>query len=203
MVITQLEELEKAKIRVYIDYNYAFLLYRKDIEVYSLQEGDDISEKVFEQIIEETVYRRSKQKALAILKFKDRTEQELRGKLSDTGYPEEVINRTIAYVTEYGYLNDTRYVTAFIRDRKNIKSKMVIKTQLLQKGAQKELIERILKEEYTFSESEVDPELQAIKKAVSKKTKNLDLLNIEEKQKLMASLYRKGFSFDNIKQTLK
>ena len=203
MVVTSLEEIDKNKFKVYIDYHYAFLLYRKDIEVYGLKEEEEITDWEFDKIIEDTVLRRAKQKALAILKFKDRTEQELRGKLSETGYPPEVIDRTITYVMEYGYLNDERFVGAFIRERKNTKSKMVIRMQLVQKGAKKELIDHMLQLEYEESEEGQDAEVIAIQRAIAKKTKNIDGLNFEEKQKIVASLYRKGFSIEKIKSELK
>ncbi len=202
MVVTQLEELEKSKFKVYIDYNYAFLLYRKDIEHYEVKEGCEIADYVYDKIIEDTVFRRAKQKALAVLKFKDRTEHELRGKLSDTGYPSEVIERTISYVKEYGYLSDERYIGAFVRDRMKVKSRRVIKTLLLQKGADKELVAQIMQEEYEQYDEEEDIEMQAIIKAVSKKTKNKDELTVQDKQKMIASLYRKGFELDKIKKVI-
>lgn len=203
MVVTQLEDLEKSKVRVYIDDEYAFLLYRKDIEEFGLKEGNEIIYDVYEKILTDTVYRRSKQKALAILKFMDRTELELRRKLSDAEYPKKIIDRTISYVIEYGYLNDERYALAYIRARMNTKSKLVIRTELLQKGISKDLTERILEEEYEQDEIGEDAEMTALRKAIAKKTKSVEDLNMEDKRKLMAALYRKGFDIGKIKQVLK
>lgn len=203
MVVTQLEDLEKSKVRVYIDDEYAFLLYRKDIEEFGLKEGNEIIYDVYEKILTDTIYRRAKQKALAILKFMDRTELELRRKLSDAEYPEKIIDRTISYVIEYGYLNDERYALAYIRARMNTKSKLVIRTELLQKGISKDLTERILEEEYEQDEIGEDAEMTALRKAIAKKTKSVEDLNMEDKRKLMAALYRKGFDIGKIKQVLK
>jgi regulatory protein len=203
MVVTQLEEIGQSKVNVYIDGDYAFLLYQKDIEKFGLIEGCEIASKIYEEIIEDTVFRRAKQKALAIPKFMDRTEQELRIKLTDAGYPENIVNRTISYIYEYGYLNDERYTITYVRSRMNTKSKLVIKTELLHKGIAKELVDRILQEEYENHEENEEPEdaeLIAIRKAVAKKTKALDTLSSEDKQKLIASLYRKGFDIGKIKQ---
>ena len=202
MVVTQLEELEKSKVKVYIDDTYAFLLYRKDIEAFGLKADTDISEAVYERILTDTVYRRAKQKALSILKFMDRTEQELRNKLSDAGYTNEIIDRTISYVMEYGYLDNERFASAFVRNRMKVKSRLVIKTELLQKGISKDLAERILEEEYEKDEMGEDAELAAIRKAVAKKTKSIEDLSMDDKRKLMASLYRKGFEIGKIKQVI-
>lgn len=201
MVITRLEEIEKAKFKVYVDDEYVFLLYRRDIEEYGLQEEWEISQSLYDKIIDETVLRRAKQKAVAVLKYKDRTEHELRGKLSDVGYPEIVIDKAISYVQEYGYLNDERYVNTFIKDRVNLKSKMVIKTKLFQKGINRDLIDSRM--EQVYEEAEIDSEALAIQKAILKKTKNIELLDANDIQKLVASLYRKGFSVEKIRKELK
>lgn len=201
MVITRLEELEKAKVKVYIDHSYAFLLYRNDIKHYQLAEGLEITSEVYDKIIEDTVYRRAKQKALAILNHMDRTEQELRTKLNETGYPEDVINRTISYVYEYGYLNDERFASYYVKSKKNFKSKLVIKNMLLQKGVSKEIIDRIFEAEYEGDSNE-DAEFIAITKFVTQKTKSRENLSYEEKQKIIASLYRKGFDLRKIKKII-
>ncbi|MDD3173738.1 MAG: regulatory protein RecX [Herbinix sp.] len=200
MIVTRLEELEQSKVKVYIDDSYAFLLYQKDIENFGLKEETVISQTCYEKILEDTVYRRAKQKALAILKFMDRTEQELRIKLTDAGYPEDIVKNTLAYVAEYGYLNDERYTASYVRARMNSKSKLVIKTELLHKGISKDIIDEIFQSEYDNTESNEDAELTAIRKAVAKKTKSPETLSPGEKQKLMASLYRKGFEIGKIKK---
>lgn len=201
MVVTRLELLEKAKVKVYIDEEYAFLLYQNDIKSYHLEEGSVLTSDLHDKIIEDTVYRRAKQKAIAVLKFMNRAEQELRRKLSEAGYTIQIIDRTIAYLYEYGYLDDERLAAAYVRTKMNTKSKLIIKTELLQKGISKEVIDQIFENEYNDSQGE-DAELVAIKKAIRKKAKSPEELNPQDKQKLMASLYRKGFDIGKIKQVL-
>lgn len=207
MVVTSIEEVEKSKIKVIIDDIYIYYLYQKEVNSFNIKVGMEITKESLEEILLDTVYRRAKQKALAILKFMDRTEQELRNKLSDAGYMSDIIDRTIAYVSEYGYLDNERYASAYIRARKNTKSRLAIRTELLQKGLSKELIERRMQEEYEVDEnaSEAeDAELIAIRKAVAKKLKGADEdLCPEEKKKIMASLYRKGFDIGKIRQVIK
>ena len=118
MIITRLEELEKARVKVYIDGEFAFLLYRKDIRQFELSEGAQISQTLYTTILEDTVIRRAKQKALAILKFMDRTEAELRKKLADADCTKEVIDRALDYVMGYGYINDERFAAAYYKVQK-------------------------------------------------------------------------------------
>ncbi|WP_097015616.1 regulatory protein RecX [Anaerocolumna aminovalerica] len=196
MIVTKLEELEKTKVKVYIDGEFHFLLYRKDIKIYKLQENEQISDKVYEEIIENTVLRRAKQKAMAILKYMDRSEQELRQKLKQADYTETIIEAAIEYVKKFHYLDDERYAMNYIRFKKNTKSKRQLQTELSQKGIRKEYIDLAFQEEY-------DDEELAIQKAVSKKTSDVDSLSQEEKMKLASSLYRKGFKMDLIQKYTK
>ncbi len=212
MIITKLEqpELEKkamgrasarsSKIKVYIDYDYAFPLEDKEREEYGLREDMELTEEVYLKLLWEMVFPRAKQKALSLLKFHDRTEAELVQRLKEEGYPELIIQRTIEYVSEYGYLNDVRYASNYINTRKSHKSKLILTAELTSKGISKEIIHQIFSAEY--EELKEDPELTAIRKAIRKKTADPNSLSREEKQKLMAHLYRKGFTAENIRKVL-
>lgn len=195
MIITKLEELEKGKVKVYIDEEYHFLLYQKDIRVKRLKENEVISDYDYNDIVINTVLRRAKQKAFAILKFMDRTEQELVTKLKQSEYTDVIIHSVLAYVKEYHYIDDARYAIAYIRTRKDSKSKRQLQMELKQKGIEKELIENAFHEEY-------DSEDIAVQKAITKKSKDVSNMTKEEKLKLSSSLYRKGYQLDLIKKYL-
>lgn len=201
MEITQIEKVTKTKMKIYIDGEYAFPLYQKDVYLLQLEEGMELPEKIHKEILEKIIFHRSKQKALSLLKTQDRTKVELQRKLLNAGYPEDIIERTIAYIDSYGYVNDERYASLYIRDRKHRKSKLALKMELSRKGISKEILDPIIEMEYREAGSE-DPEVIAIKKSIMKK--NMDIKNStrEEKQKLLASLYRKGFAIEKIKRII-
>lgn len=204
MIITDIKEInigrskKKTAYRIYIDYEYAFLLYKQDIKEYQIKIQTKITLELYDRIIEDTVYRRAKQKAMAILKHMDRTEKELYNKLEEAYYTDTIIERTIEYLKDYHYIDDERYASNYIRTRKNTISKLSIRTKLNQKGINKDILEKIINIEYDREASDTDPEIMAINKAILKKHKDITLLTQEEKQKLIASLYRKGFDLDNI-----
>lgn len=200
MHVTKLVEEDKSKIKVYIDEEYAFVLYKKDIIKYEIEEGKEISSETFHELLSDLVYNRAKQKALSLLKFSDRSEYEIRNKLSEAGYSQSVIENILSYLYEYNYLNDERFASNYIRIRKESKSKLLIRNELLSKGIDKCLIDRIVSEEYLSNDE--DPEEIAIRKAIAKKTSDPSDLTWEKRQKLIASLYRKGYDIEKIKQNL-
>ncbi len=209
MIITDIIELKigpskkKNAYKIYIDYDYAFLLYKQDIKKYQLEIDKEVTSELFDEIIEDTVYRRAKQKALAILKHMDRTEKELISKLKDAHYTDIIIEKTIDYLKGYSYINDERYASNYIRLKKSTLSILTIKTKLLQKGINKELLEKIIAIEYDLEDDDMDPEIIAINKAIQKKYKDITDINYDDRQKLKASLYRKGFDLDKINRCLK
>lgn len=201
MIITRLEEDKQSKIKVYIDDEYAFFLYRKEMDELHFTEGMELPDQLYEEIIEDIVSYRAREKVLAILRSMDRTEQELRRKLMEAGYTQDIADRAIAYAASYGYVNDERYASSYIRSRMKSKSKLTIRSGLLQKGVDREIIEKVFLEEYEAQEGE-DSEAEAILKAIAKKTKTPESLSYEEKQKLIAALYRKGFDLNKINRLL-
>ena len=193
MIITKLEEINKGKVKVYIDNEFHFCLYHKDLMVYQLAETDIISDLVYQDIYINVILRRAKQKALAILKYMDRTEQELILKLKQADYADNIISDVITYIKKYNYIDDLRYSANYIRFKKETKSKRQIYGELIQKGVEKEYIEQAFCEEY-------EDEDAALQKAIKKKTNNINNLTKEEKLKLISGLYRKGFQLDSIKK---
>lgn len=195
MIISRIEEVGRHKYKIYLDGEYAFILYTTDLRTYQIKEGEMLSTETYEEILLNTVYRRAKQKAMAILKRMDRTEQELRQKLAQDYYTEEQITVAMDYVKKYGYIDDERYVSNYINSKKNSKSRREIQYKLEQKGINRMLIQQYLEEE------EVDDET-AIVRAIKKKTDDVTQLDPEKKAKLIASLCRKGFSYEKIRKYL-
>ena len=58
--------------------------------------------------------REARRKALRLLEHMDRTEKGLRDKLTQSGFSETVSEDAIAYVKDYGYINDQRYAFNYI-----------------------------------------------------------------------------------------
>ncbi len=195
MEVTKLEKIDTKKTKVYLDGEYAFILYPQDLRKYKIVENAELSEEKYNEIMTETVIRRAKQKAMALLKRSDRTEKELRLKLKQNEYPEEAIEEAVAYVMKYGYVDDERYLENYVFYKKGSKSKRIMELELQQKGLSKEQIREQMEKE------EVNDE-EAIQKAIRKKIGTKTELSYEETQKVAAYLYRKGFKEEDIRKYL-
>ena len=203
MIITKLEEVGKQKINVYINEDLAFWLYKKEVALLNLKEEDIISAMKLEEIIESTVFYRCKLKAMQLLQHMDRTEKELKDRLIREAYPADIVDRTIEYVKSFHYIDDVRYAVSYIRLKSMTKSKKQINMGLYAKGIFEDTIEQAyaeLAESEDMLEGHEDAEIVAIRRIVHKKCSDLSTLTKEEKLKISASLYRKGFSSENIRK---
>ena len=133
--------------------------------------------------------------ALYLIEFRDRTEKELREKLTAKGYSEEHIEDTAEFLKSYGYLDDKRYASHFIHDAINLKKwgKIRIRTELLRKGIDREAVEFAIED--AFSEIEDDRVLSIMEK----RFKDSDYSNMKERTRIFNFFMRRGFTPDEIK----
>lgn len=133
--------------------------------------------------------------ALKVIGFKDRTEKEIREKLTQKGYDENIIEDETEFLKSYGFINDSRYAERFTHDAINIKKwgRTRIKTELLRKGINREIIENTIED--IFSELDDD----RLFTEMQKRFKSSDFSNIKERTRIFNFYLRRGFSPDEIK----
>ena len=197
MIVTKLESVTKTKYKVYLNEQFAFVLYKGELSRYKIQEGRDVSQEVIEQIKIEILAKRAKLRAMHLLNYMDRTEEQLRTKLKQDLYPEDIVEIALQYVKSFGYLDDHGYVRRYIESRQSSKSKLEIKMALLQKGVPQEMIQNALEECY-----EEQDEALSIQKLLEKKRFSAETATEAEKKKMYGYLLRKGFQYDDIRQVI-
>lgn len=200
MTVTDIVPLDNKRSKVYVDGEFSFILYRGEIRNYRLRTGEEISSPVFDEINNSLIPKRAKKRAMNLLQKRDYTEYKLREKLKEGFYTDEIIDDTIGYLKSYRYLDDERYAEDYIRYHMELRSRNRIRQDLMQKGISSEIISRLLEEAYM--EEENDPELLLCVNLLQKKHYDPHTVTYEEKQKMMAFLYRKGFSNDIITKAL-
>ncbi len=199
MIISDIVELDKKRSKVFIDGEFAFVLYKGELRTYSIKPGNELSDAVYQEIIGVVLSKRAKLRAMNLLQKKDYTERQLRDKLAEGLYPDELIDEAIDYVKSYKYLDDERFTRDYITYHMSLRSRNRIIQDLSNKGIDKELISSIIDELYSDEDSDV--ELDQISKLLAKKHYD-DSMDFKDKQKIMAFLLRKGYSMSNIKHAM-
>lgn len=196
MVVTKIVSVTKTKYAIYIDEMFAFELYKGEMKQFGLLEGKTLEN---EQLLEmkQIVVKRAKLRALHLLNDMDRTESQLRQKLRQNRYPEDVVEAAMQYVSSFGYLGDDRYAVRFIEQKQSVKSKREIQAALLGKGIDKATIDLALEQCY-----EAGDERKAIRRLLDKKNFSADIADDKTKKKMFDYLLRKGFRYEDIRQEI-
>ncbi len=200
MTVTNISELSKSRVRIEIDHEFAFVLYKGELRLHKIEEGEEIEDAVYDRIMKDVLPKRAKLRAMNLLKNRTYTKAQLKDKLLQGGYPEQIADIAIDYVVSYRYVDDEQYVRDFIEYNREKKSRKRIQLDLMHKGISEQLFQDIW-EEIAGDDEEVIEREQIIY-WMNKKHFCPQEATFEEKQKMMAFLYRKGFSINNIRSIL-
>lgn len=200
MIVKEIEAVNKARYRVVLDENTAFVLYKGELNRFSIKQGEELSDEVYNDIFNNILPKRAKLRCMNLLKNRDYTRKQLEDKLRQGGYPKEIIDCAVDYVESYGYIDDERYARAFIEYNMKNKSRKRIETDLMKKGIGKDIINRVF-DGLNSDGFEMD-EAVMINKLLVKKNYHAQLATVDEKRKMFAFLYRKGFNCDIIRRAL-
>ncbi len=200
MIITQITGVNKSRYRVYLDGQFAFVVYKGELGRFRLAEGKEIEEESYRCIMEEILPKRAKLRCMNLLQSRDYTEKQLEEKLRQGEYPAQCIDEAVSYVKSYGYINDRNYAKTYIEYHIEDRSKARIETDLLRKGISKELIRDVFEE---LKESGIEQnETDMISALLQKKGYQAGNATVDERQKMYGFLFRKGFSADAITKAL-
>lgn len=195
MTVTDIVEIDKKKVKVFLEGKPYCALYKGEVRRYRIKKEEELSGEVLAEI-EKILQKRCRERGLYLLAKKSYTEKEMREKLFMSFYPEEIICETISFLKKYSYLDDVRFVSDYLDSHWRKQSVSVMKYRLFAKGIERGLIEEIL------SGKEINPR-EAICRAIGRKAENFKEKTPLEKQKVYQMLLRKGFAYDDIHQVLK
>ena len=200
MTVTNITELSKSRVRIEIDHEFAFVLYKGELRLHKIEEGDEIEDAVYDRIMKDVLPKRAKLRAMNLLKNRTYTKAQLKDKLLQGGYPEQIADIAVDYVVSYRYVDDEQYVRDFIEYNREKKSRKRIQLDLMHKGISEQLFQDIWEE--IAGDDEEAIEREQIIYWMNKKHFCPQEATFEEKQKMMSFLYRKGFSINNIRSIL-
>ncbi len=193
--VTAVVPLDKRRSKVFVDEEAVFVLYKGELRRYHIEEGEELSEEQHGRILEEVLMKRGKERALYLLKDRDRTEAEIRKKLKEGFYPQQVIDRTMDFLKEYGFVDDLEFGRRYIEVYGNQRSRKRLEFDLQQKGLKQEQIRMLLETGEVCEDSQIQAFLR-------KKGYVPENTSPRERAKLIAALARKGFSYEAVYQNL-
>ncbi|MCI9189413.1 MAG: regulatory protein RecX [Lachnospiraceae bacterium] len=200
MKVTQIEEVSRSRARVYIDEEFAFVLYRGELRSFHIRAGEEMDEEEYRSIMEEVLPKRAKLRAMNLLKTREYTVRQLHDKLKDGGYPERIIEQALDYVESFHYTDDLRYATGFIRNHEGDRSRRRIEQDLMRRGIDRAVLEQA----WAAWEEEggVQEEGAMIRALLEKKGFDRETADQRQKQRMYGFLMRKGFQAEQVRRAV-
>ena len=170
-----------------------------------IKSGSEVTPEQLEELLTESARRKMMNKALDLLSLRDYSRRELSDKLvtkawekkeqkdMDLGSLKQQASDICDRLEELGLLNEERFARSYVDEliRRKHLSKSGLKTALIQKGVQRDIIETVLEE------VDVDP-VEQIRELLETKFKNRDLTDEKQKTRTVNALLRLGYRYNEI-----
>ncbi len=185
------------RIRVEIDFKYAFELSRKVIRDKCVYEGEELDTARRREL--ESVAAR--EAAIGLLARRERSRAELAGALKRKGFDGTVIRTVLDALEKERLQSDDRFATSWVSTRRRVapRGRTALAYELKQRGVTDTTIKKAL-DGFTGSD-----ERTALRELIETRLRRLSQAKDDhpkEKQRLLAFLARRGFAYDDIRQVL-
>lgn len=193
-IVTDLKyQKNKSRANVYLDGFFVCGMETTTLVKNGIKVGVEISSSKLEELQAESEIERAQEKALNLLERQKYTKKQIITKLKSKGYLPRTIDKVVNKLEEYGYISDEDYAGSFIRSTKN-KSVKELRYSLMLKGVKDEIVEKAI------GDAEINEEETILK--LAEKFMKYKENSSENRKKLLAYLYRKGFEYSAIQSVI-
>ncbi|HKJ66960.1 MAG TPA: RecX family transcriptional regulator [bacterium] len=202
MKITKIEQQQKNKQRysVYLDGEFAFGIHQSILLKAGLHTGEELTPDNIADFEKQDALFRAKDASFRLLKYRQRSEAELRKRLLQKSFDEEIVEAIITELTQKDYLNDEEFARLYSEDlltRKHI-GPLRMRAELSKKQVPEEIIERTIQTMYQKYD-----EYDLARKAAEKKLRTLTRVDNETAHRRVTNyLVRRGFDWDIIAEVV-
>lgn len=180
------------KIHLLIDDEYQITTNIDFWAEHYIKDGTEIDEETWQELVDKINFRKAVDKCYDLLSRRDHSVKELKTKLLRT-VDEKNAQKAIDKMLDLGYLDDEKYAKMLLNHLINDKrmSKSFIKQEMFKRGLSSDIIAN------TLEDVEIDNTSSCAELIL---TKYRNKLSAEGgKEKVIAALMRKGFSYSDIK----
>ena len=196
----QVQKNHPSRLSIYLDGNFYCGVSEEVAIKHQLKKGTIIDENELKELFHDEELSNAKKYVYTILARRMYSTNEIRKKLKEQGYTDEIIDNVISMMEGYGYLNDKTFAEEWIRSRahNNPKGKIVLKRELTQKGIEGDIIEEAFSQ--SFDESQQSEIALDMARRQSRSYRNDD--PISARRKLQGYLIRRGFDFETVRNVV-
>jgi regulatory protein len=196
----QIQKKHPSRRSIFLDGKFFCGVSEEVAAKFGLKRGMEIDEDRLKELLYEEEFSKAKNYTYRILARRMYTCKEIRDKLIERGYVDEIIQNVIATLEGYGYLNDRTYAEEWIQSRMRSKprGKIAIRQELARKGIEKSIVEEALSEAFDEAK-EADMALDLARRK-AKTYRNTD--PAATRRKLQGFLLRRGFDSETVRNVI-
>jgi regulatory protein len=167
---------------------------------YSLAKDVTIPDEAWEQIRQQQDIINAKQAAYNYAAYKPRTEFQVRKRLKERGYEDNLVWEAIEFIKKFDLLDDELFASSFAKDylKRKPSGERKLKQELLQRGVGKDLAEKAAHAAYVGEDPYEKAKLAAEKKLRGISYKPAD----KQRNAIINKLKALGFEWDIIKRVV-
>lgn len=193
--VTDIRKIDDKRFCLFVDYEPFSSVYASDIRRLHLACDGEIEWSKLEEFRRDYLFKRAMNKAVNSIKFSDKCEYDIRQKLKDLYYDEEIVDQTIDKLKSYGYIDDYRYACGFVRRNSAKKGIRVMRFELQAKHIGQDIID------LAVEDSDISDESDRITYILQKKYTVEELT--EKRDKVYAYMYSKGFDRRKVSECIR
>ncbi len=191
--ITNIVKHGKETYSIFLDGSFFCKLNAETIVKNNFKVGNEVSKEEIENAQAENEKLVAFDKCLKLLSV-PKTKKQVKDYLYGKGYTTKTVSYCISKLEEYNYLDDEAFASLYVKSYSFKKGKRLLDFELKSKGVSQEIINKVL-EEYEFKNEDI---IALAEKFVKGKPKDK-----KTAQKLVAHLFSKGFSLEEINPIVK
>ena len=186
------------RVNVFVNGRFSFALDADLARRHDLRPGIRLDADQLSQLLAEDGDARAYARALHFLGYRIRSAQEIRARLAQGDWPDEVIERVLARLQDEHLIDDAHFAAAWVEHRSLSRPRgaRALKQELRGKGVGREEIEAALPDD----EQEIENAVAAVQARLRLWTK---LGERERQKKIIEFLQRRGFNFSTARAALR
>jgi regulatory protein len=207
MFVTKIERQQRhpRKVNVFIDHEFAFAIHDDVLVGCGLNKGDAVDKRIIDEIIMREEFALAKETALRLIRYRFRSEQELRLKLLEKEFDPDIVAETIKSFRELGVVDDAKFARAFVHNKllRKPAGKKLLQQQLRRKGILPSTIDHVLHENINDEEEQRMAHELTLKLIQRYKRSRKIVDHRKRQQQIVQYLIRRGFGWNTISPVIK
>lgn len=186
---------------IFVDSEFLCGVDEEIVATLGLRVGREVDKRKIGEILHKEETKKAKDYAFKLLSYRPRSIKEIEDRLKRKDYSSKVILEVIKSLKRLKFLDNKEFAKMWMENRIRTRplGRYRLKQELIQKGIDKDLVEKTLSNYREEKEIELAKELTQRK--LRKSYRSLDRLTAQ--RRLYGFLQRRGFSYDTIQEVMK